>query len=94
VPPSHAKLILAAPASLSYGFSRRIFASFATDPGNVVLLTSRGEPGSLTRWLFERWQGSQPPQSKWGNEAGKIGGPVELGESIDLAVRRPCCRSR
>ncbi|TFY83336.1 hypothetical protein EWM64_g677 [Hericium alpestre] len=41
------KLILAVPASLSYGPSRVLFSDFAAVPDNVILLTSKGEEGTL-----------------------------------------------
>lgn len=70
------KLILAVPATLSHGASRALFAEFAETPDNVVLLTGRGEEGTLGRILFDRWNNSQRDDSKW--DRGKIGSNVML----------------
>ena len=77
------KLILAVPASLSHGPSRELFAEFAKVPGNLVVLASVGETGSLSRSLFERWasttglRGTTPT----------VGAPIDLhGQSLKLAV--------
>jgi cleavage and polyadenylation specificity factor subunit 2 len=85
-PPAQPKLILAYPASLSFGFSRRLFVDqFASVPGNVVLLTGKGEPNSLSRWLWERWNDSQEPGNKWGE--GGLGAEVALDEQRRVTVR-------
>ncbi|KAF8812259.1 cleavage and polyadenylation specificity factor subunit [Phlegmacium glaucopus] len=80
------KLILAVPASLSHGPSRHLFSDFAAVADNVVLLTGRGEEGTLGRALFERWNESQRPEDKWDN--GKIGRNVMMDGSIKLKMRR------
>ncbi|KAI0796908.1 beta-lactamase-like protein [Abortiporus biennis] len=79
-----AKLILAVPASLSHGPSRMIFSEFAETPDNVVLLTGRGEEGTLARNLFERWNNSQREETKW--DKGKIGSNVMLDGSLLLQM--------
>ena len=79
------KLILAIPASLSHGASRVIFADFAQTPDNVVLLTGRGEEGTLGRILFEQWNGSQREEYKW--DRGKIGNNVMMDGVMHLKVR-------
>lgn len=78
------KLILAVPASFSHGPSRSLFADFATVPGNVILLTGRGEEGTLGRVLFERWNKSQRAEDKW--DKGKLGSNVMLDGSLELRV--------
>lgn len=78
------KLILAVPASFSHGPSRSLFADFAAVPDNVILLTSRGEEGTLGRILFERWNRSQRTEDKW--DKGKLGSSVMLDGSFDLRV--------
>jgi cleavage and polyadenylation specificity factor subunit 2 len=84
-PPAQPKLILAYPASLSFGFSRRLFVDqFASVPGNVVLLTGKGEPNSLARWLWERWNDRQEPGNKWGE--GGVGTEVSLDEQRRVTV--------
>lgn len=73
------KLILAVPASLSHGPSRSLFADFAAVPDNVILLTSRGEEGTLSRMLFDRWNNSQRADDTW--DKGKIGSNVMMDGS-------------
>ena len=80
------KLILAVPASLSYGPSRQLFCDFAAIPDNVVLLTGRSDEGTLGRKLFDMWNESQRPETKWDN--GKIGSNIMMDEVLILRVRR------
>jgi cleavage and polyadenylation specificity factor subunit 2 len=83
-PPTQPKLILAYPASLSFGFSRRLFIDqFASVPGNVVLLSGKGEPDSLSRYLWEKWNEGQAPGNKWGE--GGIG--EEVAADLQLQVK-------
>lgn len=49
-----------------------------------MLLTGRGEQGSLARDLFERWDDEQDGAQKWG--AGKVGTVKELKGDLDLEV--------
>ncbi|EIM88077.1 uncharacterized protein STEHIDRAFT_94995 [Stereum hirsutum FP-91666 SS1] len=79
------KLILAVPASLSHGPSRSLFADFASIPDNVVLLTSRGEEGTLSRVLFDRWNNAQRAEDKW--DKGKIGSNVMMDGSLSIELR-------
>ncbi|KAK7470454.1 hypothetical protein VKT23_001879 [Stygiomarasmius scandens] len=79
------KLILAVPASLSHGPSRHLFCSFAAVPDNVVLLTGRGEDGSLARVLFDKWNSRQRPETRW--DKGKIGSNVMLDGTIKLELK-------
>jgi len=81
------KLILAVPASFSHGPSRSLFADFAAVPDNVILLTGRGEEGTLGRVLFERWNKSQRIEDKW--DKGKLGSNVMLDGSLTLRVSIP-----
>ena len=78
------KLILAVPASLSHGPSRLLFADFAAVPDNVILLTSTGEPGTLGRTMFEKWNDSQRLEDKW--DMGKIGSNIMLDGVLSLQV--------
>ena len=78
------KLILAVPASLSHGPSRALFADFATVPDNVVLLTARGEEGTLGRVLFDKWNNSQRAEDKW--DKGKIGSNIMMDGVLQLQV--------
>ena len=83
-PSSKPKLILAVPQSLSHGSSRAMFADFAAIPGNVVLLTCRGEPETLSRHLFDRWNEGQEGTGKYGG--GAVGQTIQVDESIQLKV--------
>ncbi|KAJ8086856.1 hypothetical protein PM082_005681 [Marasmius tenuissimus] len=78
------KLILAVPASLSYGPSRQLFCDFAAIPDNVVLLTGRSDEGTLGRKLFDMWNESQRAETKWDN--GKIGSNVMMDEPLKLQM--------
>ncbi|KAF8917844.1 beta-lactamase-like protein [Mucidula mucida] len=78
------KLILAVPASLSHGPSRHLFCDFAAVPDNVVLLTGRGEEGSLGRVLFDKWNDAQRPEDKW--DQGKIGRNVMMDGVMTLKM--------
>ncbi|KAK0191164.1 beta-lactamase-like protein [Armillaria mellea] len=78
------KLILAVPASLSHGPSRHLFCDFAAVPDNVVLLTGRGEEGTLGHVLFNKWNDSQRPDDKW--DKGKIGSNIMMDGALKLAV--------
>ena len=80
------KLILAVPASLSHGPSRALFADFAEVTGNVILLTGRGEEGTLSRVLFDRWNDSQREEAKW--DRGKIGSNVMLDGTMIIQASR------
>lgn len=79
------KLILAIPASLSHGASRAIFADFAQMENSVILLTGRGEEGTLGRMLFDKWNSSQREEYKW--DRGKIGNNVMMDGVMHLKVR-------
>ncbi|KIL00069.1 hypothetical protein PAXRUDRAFT_822086 [Paxillus rubicundulus Ve08.2h10] len=78
------KVILAVPASLSHGPSRSLFADFAAVPDNVVLLTSKGEEGTMARMLFDRWSGSQRGDDTW--DKGKIGCNVMMDGALQLRM--------
>ncbi|KAF5363964.1 hypothetical protein D9756_000393 [Leucocoprinus leucothites] len=78
------KLILAVPASLSHGPSRNMFADFAAVPDNVVLLTSRGEEGTLGRALFDRWNDRQRGDDKW--DKGRIGSNIMLDGTLHMKM--------
>ncbi|KAH9998248.1 beta-lactamase-like protein [Russula vinacea] len=78
------KLILAVPASFSHGPSRLLFADFAAVPDNVILLTGRGEEGTLGRMLFDRWNKTQRAEDKW--DKGKLGSSVMLDGSLSLRI--------
>ena len=86
-PSSKPKLILAVPDTLSHGSSRSLFADFASVRGNVVVLTTRGgEPDALSRILFDKWNGAQKDEEKFGK--GKVGSIITLNDSLHMKVRR------
>ena len=79
------KLILAVPLSLSHGPSRTIFSEFANVAYNVVLLTSRGEEGTLSQILFDKWNEQQRAEDKW--DKGKTGSNIMMDDTMSLEVR-------
>ncbi|OAX44488.1 hypothetical protein K503DRAFT_303066 [Rhizopogon vinicolor AM-OR11-026] len=83
-PSNKPKLILAVPASLSHGPSRLLFSDFAAVPGNVILLTSRGEEGTLGRILFDKWNNSQRVDDKW--DKGRIGSNIMMDGTMALKI--------
>lgn len=85
-------MILTVPSSLSHGYSRALFVDFARTPNNVVVLTSKGEAGSLARWLWGVWNEKQSEGEQWGQ--GKVGRVIELGQTVELEVRFPSPSSR
>ncbi|KAJ8507662.1 hypothetical protein ONZ45_g9987 [Pleurotus djamor] len=78
------KLILAVPASLSHGSARHLFSQFATIPDNVVLLTQRGEEGTLGRMLFDKWNNSQRGDDRW--DKGRIGSNIMMDGVIKMKI--------
>lgn len=49
-----------------------------------MLLTQRGEDGSLGRVLFDKWNGAQRAEDKW--DKGKIGSNVMMDGYLTLKV--------
>ena len=84
--PSQAKVILATPQTLSYGASQHVLAEVLGDPDALVLLTSRSEPNSIARTLFERWDAAQSQPGAW--RAGRVGQPVSVGGHMSYTVHR------
>lgn len=83
-PSSMPKLLLVAPATLSYGNSRRVFTEFASVPGNAVIMTSLSEPGTLANILFNEWNAGQAENEKFGR--GSVGRPVQLNLAMNLTI--------
>lgn len=83
-PINRPKLVLAIPPSMSHGPSRWLFTAMAGMEGNVILLTSRGEKGTLARKLFDDWQSFQQEDRKYG--AGKVGAIGKIEQQIDVEV--------
>lgn len=82
---SDAKLVLAWPPSMAYGPSRKYFARMASNERDVVLLTSRGEPDTLTRWLWDRWEAGQNHSDRWG--LGKVGHPIDVRDEVEVEIK-------
>lgn len=85
-PLNRPKMVLAIPPSMSHGPSRWLFTAMAGMEGNVILLTSQGEDGTLSRELFEDWQLSQSEDKRYGS--GKIGTKSKIDQQLAIAV---CC---
>lgn len=83
-PASRPKLVLAVPPSMSFGPSRFLFTAMASQPGNVILLTNRGQDDTLTRDLFTRWEKLQADAAKWGR--GQIGEVKPLKGKLSIEV--------
>lgn len=83
-PSSRPKLILAIPPSMSHGPSRTLFTSLASNSHTLVVLTQRGEPGTLAADLFERWNVRQERGKKAGE--GEVGRPLEMDEHFEVDV--------
>jgi predicted metal-dependent RNase len=54
-----AKVVMASFGSLEAGPSRHLFAEWAADPRNLVVLTDRMQCGTLARDVAEMWK--RPP---------------------------------
>lgn len=63
-----------------------MFVDFAAVPDNVVLLTTKGEEGTFSRALFDKWNDSQRPDDKW--DKGKIGRNVMMDGTIKMLINR------
>ena len=86
LPASQPKLVLATPPALSHGLARQLLPEFLSDPEAMVLLTSRGDPSSLGRTLWDRWNAAQPDVEAW--HTGHVGVPVSVGGHLALELRR------
>ncbi|KAN0064763.1 hypothetical protein ACQY0O_001820 [Thecaphora frezii] len=84
VPPDQAKVVLAVPPSMTHGPSRRLFARFAERPNDLVVLLQRGEPGSLSRHLWDAWNNKQDGGFRWTN--GKLGSTVSPQVAVEFEL--------
>lgn len=57
-PLSKPKVVLAIPPNMSHGPSRWLFTAMASAEGNVILLTGKGDDGTLTRELYDGAKGT------------------------------------
>ncbi|KAK0569631.1 hypothetical protein OC861_000713 [Tilletia horrida] len=90
IPINEPKVVLAVPPSLTHGPSRRLIQRFAGQPNDVVVLTHRGEPDSLARWLWDQWDARGEGFGPNGRESwrkGKVGSEVGLdGQTYKLEL--------
>ncbi|CAG8535872.1 10008_t:CDS:10 [Ambispora gerdemannii] len=56
------KVVLASNVSLETGYARELFLEWGTDKRNVLILTDRGPPNSLARYLYTNWEESTSSQ--------------------------------
>ncbi|WFD29973.1 hypothetical protein MSPP1_000987 [Malassezia sp. CBS 17886] len=84
--PSQVKVVIATPPSLTHGHARALLPEFLSDPDSLVILTSRGAPGSIVRTLWERWNAQQARASGWRD--GAVGTPASVGGSLSYELRR------
>lgn len=83
-PPEAAKVVLAVPLSLTHGPARTLLTRAAQTPGDVVILTQRGDADSLGRWLYEKWEDMQKPGAKWGKPG--VGKDVVVEDTCEIEV--------
>lgn len=83
-PSDRPKMVLAIPPTMSHGPSRVLFTEMAQTPGNVLLLTSRGEDQTLARDLYDRWESEQAEGAKFGR--GKIGDVKRLEGPLSIEM--------
>lgn len=83
-PMTRPKCVLAVPPTMSHGPSRWLFTAMAGQEGNVVILTGRGEEGTLARDLYDRWEASQDETAKYGR--GRIGHMDNLQGQLELQM--------
>ncbi|KAG8918663.1 hypothetical protein FRC01_001733 [Tulasnella sp. 417] len=82
--PEDPKVILAVPYNMAYGSSRKVFTELASDPGNLVVLPSIAEPGTLSHELFNMWNERQTDADKWGK--GKVGDVARVREELTIQL--------
>ncbi|KAG9018843.1 hypothetical protein FRB90_009130 [Tulasnella sp. 427] len=82
--PEEPKVILAVPYNMAYGPSRRLFTELASEPGNLVVMPSMGEPGTLAHDLFTMWNERQTEDDKWGK--GKVGDIARIREELTIQL--------
>jgi hypothetical protein len=83
-PASRPKLILAIPPSMSHGPSRTLFTQLASNLNTLIVLTSRGEPNTLSSELFELWNQRQERGKKAGE--GEVGVPLGADQKFEVEV--------
>ncbi|KAI9345550.1 beta-lactamase-like protein [Obelidium mucronatum] len=72
------KVIFASSMSMETGFSRLIFLEWCQSPMNLVLLPDRGDPGTLSRRVYDAWMQAD---KKAENVAVNLDFPLNFEES-------------
>ena len=81
------KCVVSVPSTLSYGYSRSLFPTFAASSGNLVILTQPTQSASLSEMIWQSWENGQDG-TETGNARGKVGQTVNLaGVQLSLEVR-------
>ncbi|KAL7423212.1 hypothetical protein Q5752_002512 [Cryptotrichosporon argae] len=82
------KVVLAVPPSLSHGPSRWLFTAMAGQAGNAIVLTTRGEDGTLGRTLYDAWVAATG--TAWGTGAlGPAAVPALPGLQVEMDAKVP-----
>lgn len=82
--PSDAKVVLAWPPSLTHGPARKLVARIASNDKDVIVLTGKGEPNSLTRQIFDEWENRQNGNARPG--VGNVGEPVQGDCKLEIEI--------
>lgn len=78
------RVILAVPYNFSHGPSRKLFTTFAQEPGNLIILTAMSESKTLGDELFNLWNAKQSEEDKWGK--GRVGEVIRTGKMLSVRV--------
>lgn len=84
------KVVLASASDLQTGFARQLFADWATNEDNAIILTEFGCPGSLTRYLNDHPQVRNHPDIGMQNFGERISGknkPTWISKASSLIER-------
>ncbi|KAI9033149.1 beta-lactamase-like protein [Hyaloraphidium curvatum] len=77
------KVVTASLPSLDFGFSQDLFLKWCQDPDKIVLLTSKGPPGSLCRQLYDEWMTKVDSA-----EDVSVNGLLQMDFKLPLRVKR------
>lgn len=73
---------------MSHGPSRSLFTQLASNDHTLIVLTERGQPGTLSHDLFQAWNSRQADGCKAGE--GSAGRPLEMNDKFEVKVRAVC----
>ncbi|TPX35203.1 dolichyl-phosphate-mannose---protein mannosyltransferase [Synchytrium endobioticum] len=59
------KVVLASMPGMEHGFSRDLFIEWSSMSKNLIILTDRGNPNSMTRKLYKQWQEAADTDSSY-----------------------------